>query len=131
MVQKSPPIVDHCQFTISLPFTYKKTTESTRVPKSHRQVSVEPILEDIIETNDGVTQTTTSPSNNNDDVAQIQTELNLTVIKRESPKQFSPILYSKVIMTNSVKFHKFQPISCLNTITSLKKDLKNPIPVMY
>ncbi|CAF4408160.1 unnamed protein product, partial [Adineta steineri] len=39
-----------------------------------------------------------------EDVAKIDTELNLTILLRESPDQASPILYSKATMNRTVEF---------------------------
>jgi len=73
--------------------------------------------------NDDVTQTI-SPTNSIEDVAQIDTELNLILLEREHSKQIRPLLYSKATVNRSIQFHKFRPISS-------KKDITIPISVMY
>ncbi|CAF5214976.1 unnamed protein product, partial [Rotaria magnacalcarata] len=119
--------LDRSQLAISLPFTYKNVRESTIDCNNHRQASIEPMLEKVIEVNDSTIQTT-SPSNSIADVAQIDTELNVTLIKREHQQQINPILYSKAILNRSIEFRKFQPILCHKILT---KDVTKPIPVMY
>ncbi|CAF4185381.1 unnamed protein product [Rotaria socialis] len=125
-VQKASSTLDRSQLAISLPFTYKNARESTIGRNNHRQASIEPMLEKVIEVNDSAMQTT-SPSNSIADVAQIDTELNVTLIKREHQQQMSPILYSKAIMNRSIEFRKFQPISCHKILT---KDVTKPISVL-
>ena len=64
---------------------------------------------------------TTSPTNGPDDVAQIDTELHLTLLKREHAKDIQPLLYSKATVNRSVEFRKLQPLLSRNDQTSLKK----------
>ncbi|CAF2255131.1 unnamed protein product [Rotaria magnacalcarata] len=125
-VEKVSSGLDRSQLAISLPFTYKNVRESTIDCNNHRQASIEPMLEKVIEVNDSTIQTT-SPSNSIADVAQIDTELNVTLIKREHQQQINPILYSKAILNRSIEFRKFQPILCHKILT---KDVTKPIPVL-
>jgi len=128
-VQPSPPPPDRSRSTISLPFTYTNTGEQIRFPNSYRRMSTEPILEKVIEVNDDTKQIT-SPTNNIQDVAQIDTELNLTILKREHPKPISPLLYSKAIINRSIEFHQFRSIPIQYTTMSLKKDIPIQISVI-
>jgi len=88
------------------------------------------MLEKIIEVSDDAIQTT-SPTNSIEDVAQINTELNLTLLKREHPTEVCPLLYSKATVNRSIEFHKFRPISPRNTTISSKKETTIHISVMY
>ena len=74
---------------------------------------------------------TASTTNNIDDVAQISTELNLTLIKRENRQQFRPVIYSKATVNRTVEFHKLRPVSSQKKMTSSKKDVPINIPVMH
>jgi hypothetical protein len=88
------------------------------------------MLEKVIKVNDDAIQTT-SPTNSIEDVAQIDTEFNLTLLKREQPKEIRPLLYSKATVSRSIEFRKLQPISSQNTTMSSKKDRTIHISVMY
>jgi hypothetical protein len=115
-VQPSPPSSDRSRSTISLPFTYINKREQRIFPNIYRQISTEPMLEKVIEVNDDSRQST-SPI---EDVAQIDTELNLTLLKQESPKKTNPVLYSKATVNRCIKFRSIS-----------KKNLTIHIPIMY
>jgi len=86
-------------------------------------MSVAPILEKVIEVSDDAIQST-------EDVAQINTELNLTLLKREDSKKINPLFYTKAIVNRNIEFHKFRPILSRNNLNSLKIDITIHIPVM-
>ncbi|CAF2499250.1 unnamed protein product [Rotaria sp. Silwood2] len=129
-VQQSQSNVDRSRSTISLPFTYTHTRELPIIRTNYRQLSIEPMLEKVTDINDNDLIQTTSSNNNNDDVAQIDTEFNLTLIKREHPKQIKPLLYSKTTVNRSIEFRKFRPMSFENKKTSLKTNQTILIPVL-
>ncbi|CAF2922643.1 unnamed protein product [Rotaria sp. Silwood2] len=129
-VQQSQSNVDRSRSTISLPFTYTHTRELPIIRTNYRQLSIEPMLEKVTDINDNDLIQTTSSNNNNDDVAQIDTEFNLTLIKREHPKQIKPLLYSKTTVNRSIEFRKFRPMSFENKMTSLKTNQTILIPVL-
>lgn len=86
-------------------------------------MSTAPILEKVIEVSDDAIQST-------EDVAQINTELNLTLLKREDSKKINPLFYTKAIVNRNIEFHKFRPISSRSNLNSLKIDITIHIPVM-
>jgi hypothetical protein len=86
-------------------------------------MSTAPILEKVIEVSDDAIQST-------EDVAQINTELNLTLLKREDSKKINPLFYTKAIVNRNIEFHKFRPILSRNNLHSLKIDITIHIPVM-
>ena len=100
-----PPTVDRSRLTISLPFTYTNTREQLRSPNNLHQISIEPILESVVEVSDDAMQTN-SPTNSIEDVAQIETECSLTLVQREQVK----LLFSKATVDRSVQFRKFRPM---------------------
>lgn len=104
--RKSSSTLDRSRLTIFLPFSNT----------NHQHQSIEKSI-NLIET--------ISSASSIEDVAQIDTELNLTILKREEhSKPISPLLYSKATINRSIEFHKFRPISS-------KKDIPIHISVMY
>jgi hypothetical protein len=89
-------------------------------------MSTAPILEKVIEVSDDAIQSTNSV----EDVAHINTELNLTLLKREDSKKINPLFYTKAIVNRNIEFHKFRPISSRSNLNSLKIDITIHIPVM-
>jgi hypothetical protein len=129
-VQQSQPTQDRPRSPISLPFTYTKTREETLFPNNYRQLSAQPTLEKIIEINDNAMQTTSSV-HNTEQVVQNNTEIQHTLHKREDPKQFNPLLCSKITVNRSFEFHRFRSISSRNYMTLSNKNMTIHIPVIY
>jgi hypothetical protein len=129
-VQPSPPALDRSRLTISLPFTYTNTREQIRFSNNYRQIFTEPMLQKVIEVRDDATQTT-SPTNSIEDVAQIDTELNLTLLKREYSESINPLLYSKATGNRSIEFRPFRLILSRNTTMTSREDIPISISVMY
>lgn len=126
------PARDRSRLPISLPFTYTNTQKQIKFSNNYHKICAEPMLEKKIDVNNVAIQIT-SPTNSIDDVAQINTEVNVTLLKREHPDEIRPLLYSKATVNRSIEFRKFRPLLCRNTTMSLQKnqDIIIPISVIY
>lgn len=89
-VSPPTPIVVSSRSPVTLPFTYINQRE--QIPLSTKL--------DI-----------NSPTDSIDDVADIATELNLTLVKREVPKPVDPILFTKATVNRTIQFRKIRPMS--------------------
>ena len=84
-VEKSQPTLDRSRLTIFLP---PLTTNK------------QPMQKTTVNTQDNLMSSAVSI----EDVAQIDTELNLTLLLRENQGQTTPLLYSKTVLNRTVKF---------------------------
>jgi hypothetical protein len=86
-VRKSHSTLDRSRLTILLPFSYTNKSKQS-IPIDIKDNSVEII----------------SPTSSIEDIAQIDTEVNLTLLVRENQYQTNPLLYSKAIMNRTIEF---------------------------
>ncbi|CAF0764515.1 unnamed protein product [Adineta steineri] len=131
-VQQFQTTLDRSRLTISLPFTYTNAREQIIFPNTtnYRQISVQPLLEKVIEvSSDDAMETITSPTNSIEDVAQINTEVNLTLLKREDPQKINPLYYTRATVNRNIEFRKFRPLLSRNNMNSINKDTTISIPI--
>ncbi|CAF4052694.1 unnamed protein product, partial [Adineta steineri] len=132
-VQQFQTTLDRSRLTMSLPFTYTNAREQIIFPTTntnYRQISVQPLLEKVIEvSSDDAMETITSPTNSIEDVAQINTEVNLTLLKREDPQKINPLYYTRATVNRNIEFRKFRPLLSRNNMNSINKDTTISIPI--
>jgi hypothetical protein len=89
-IRKSHSTLDRSLLTIFLPFSNLNRSKQSISPNNHNQ----PI--DSIKI--------ISPTSSVEDIAQIDTEVNLTLLVQENQEQTNPLLYSKAIMNRTIEF---------------------------
>jgi hypothetical protein len=104
--QKSQPTLDRSRLTIHLPFSHANIPEKPSYPKNNSIQSM-------------------SCANSIEDIAQIDTEVNLTLLLRENQDQISPLLYSKAVLSRTTEFRssKKKDSSISQHETSVNKKL--------
>ncbi|CAF1502316.1 unnamed protein product, partial [Adineta steineri] len=96
---KSQSKLDRSHLTIFLPFS-----NTNLLPKQTISTQTYHQLPKITNNANDRLIPSVSTASSIEDVAKIDTELNLTILLRESPDQASPILYSKATMNRTVEF---------------------------
>ncbi|UJR30898.1 hypothetical protein I4U23_018408 [Adineta vaga] len=130
IIQQFQSIQEPSRLTISLPFTYINTQEQIIFPPNYRQISTQPTLEKIVEVNDDDDAIQiNSPTPSIEDVAQINTEYNVTLLKRADLQKINPLFYTKATVNRSIEFHKYRPIASLTYMNSSDRDITTPIPI--
>ncbi|CAF4311876.1 unnamed protein product [Rotaria socialis] len=103
MKQNSQSTLDRSRLTIFLPHSYTHLPEKTTIANKNARSITKSSAE---KTND-IKQNSIQriPSTNSvEDIAQIDTEFNLTLLVRENRDQTNPLLYSKMILNRTVEF---------------------------
>lgn len=101
--QKSQSTLDRSRLTIFLPHSYTHLPEKkTAVNKNPRSMTVpSPGTTNDIKQN-GIQRIPSTSSV--EDIAKIDTELNLTLLLRENRDHTNPLLYSKMILNRTIEF---------------------------
>ncbi|CAF0944223.1 unnamed protein product [Rotaria sordida] len=102
-IQKPQSTLDRSRLTIFLPYSYTNISKPTTSTNNHCQLLTKSISEKSTDKKDNTIQTMSSTSNI-EDVAQIDTELNLILLLRENRDQTNPLLFSKVTINRTVEF---------------------------
>ncbi len=92
-VRKPNSTLDRSHLTIFLPFSYTNIPKQPMSTNNHYQFIAKP---NLIETK--------SCASSIEDVAQIDTEVNLLLLSQENQDQTNPLLYSKAIMNRTIQF---------------------------
>lgn len=119
--QRRHSTLDRSHLTIYLPFSYSNmlqqtTNDSNCVPSGNKSTpnnSADPgnTLSEKISTTPSI-----------EDVAQIETELNLILLLEENLDNTNPLLYSKVTINRTVEFQSLPPLE-----SNLEKNIKKNI----
>jgi len=108
-VRKSHSTLDRSRLNIYLPFSYTNLPKQPMSTNNHSQSVAKPttnIIDDLVETK--------SSASSIEDIAQIDTELNLTLLVRENQDQTNPLLYSKAIMSRTIEFRSLSKKNFIN-----------------
>ena len=99
---KSPATLDRTRLSIALPYSLNTTQPPA-------ETSPRPYPPDAILIREPSLEYHVSPSSSLDDVAEIDTELNVTFLSQEKPSESNLVLYSKALIRRSVAFRSLSP----------------------
>jgi hypothetical protein len=103
-IQKSQSTLDRSRLAIFLPFSHTNILPQQPVStNNHRQFFDKRLQEKTSDTKNNFVRTMSSAISI-EDVAKIDTELNVTILLRDNQDQTSPLLYSKAIIHRTIEF---------------------------
>ena len=97
--ERSSATLDRSRLTIVLPYSLNTTHASAGTPPSPEPIFIPDSRSDY----------EVSPTSSLDDVAEIDTELNVTFLSQENQAEANLVLYSKAIIHRSVAFRSLSP----------------------